>query len=79
MKDISLRELGGVITKHSPLPGEMLGMMTPGLATGHNSNKKETQNPLKASFQMILSSFLLVIRSRFELETPSLKGMCSTC
>ena len=35
------------------------GMMTPGLATGHHSNKKETQTPLKASFQMILGFFFV--------------------
>ena len=39
--------------------GELHGMMTPGPATGHHSNKTETQNPLKASFQMILSFFFV--------------------
>jgi hypothetical protein len=34
-------------------------MMTPGPATGHHYNKKETQTPLKASFQMILSFFFV--------------------
>ena len=29
------------------------------LATGHHSNKKETQTPLKASFQMILGFFFV--------------------
>ena len=47
----------GVITKH--FLGKVLVMMTPGPATGHHYNKKETQTPLKASFQMILSFFFV--------------------
>ena len=34
-------------------------MMTPGPAAGHHYNKKRTQTPLKASFQMILSSIFV--------------------
>ena len=34
-------------------------MMGPVPATGHHSNKKETQTPLKASFQMILGFFFV--------------------
>ena len=47
--------------------------MTPGPATGHHYNKKETQNPLKASFQMILSFFFVGDPLEVRTRDPILK------
>ena len=67
-----------VITKYG-LKTAHICVMTPGLPRVITQQKKilnSLESKLSDDFRIF---FLLVIRSGFEPETPSLKGMCSTC